>query len=198
MRLSRPCHRGNIPRTTERVRRRSGASPARPRVAGVLVLLLVVGAATMSVARLRAGSNKIRGCVNKQTKLVRIIPINKSCKANETFKTWNVKGRPGAAGAAGRPVPSAPPALEGERRARGCHGCDGADRPRRHRRLRRRSRRHRCDGADRFDRPVGLITAVTIVSNASAANSLDKSVTATCTGGMKVRGGGYVIPGRWT
>ncbi len=66
-------------------------------IAVLAILAMVVGAtfASASVVRSnaeRAKKGKVKGCVDAQTRAVRIIPTGKSCKKGENAVVWNKKG----------------------------------------------------------------------------------------------------------
>ncbi len=48
----------------------------------------------------------VHACVNKATRVVRVIPAGKTCRRNEWPRNWDIRG---AAGATGLPDPPAPP-----------------------------------------------------------------------------------------
>ena len=64
---------------------------------------LIAGATFASASVMRrntreaamAKSNKVKGCVDKQTRAVRIIPMSKNCKKGEVTYVWNKKGKKG-------------------------------------------------------------------------------------------------------
>src|SRR4051812_14026158 len=81
-------------------------------IAVIAVLGLIAGATFASASVMRqharegamAKSNKVKGCVDKQTRAVRIIPTSKNCKKGEVTYVWNKKGKkgdPGVDGATG-------------------------------------------------------------------------------------------------
>ena len=106
-------------------------------IAVIAILGLIAGATFASASVMRrntreaamAKSNKVKGCVDKQTRAVRIIPMSKNCKKGEVTYVWNKKGKKGDPGATG------------------CHRRAGRDR--RHRRCGRRHGRYRRDRPDR-------------------------------------------------
>ena len=73
-------------------------------IAAVLSAALVAVGVGMAFAAVPAG--QIRGCVNNQTKLVRI--VSTACKANETKKQWNQQGPAGPQGPQGPQGPEGP------------------------------------------------------------------------------------------
>ena len=108
-------------------------------IAVIAILGLIAGATFASASVMRrntreaamAKSNKVKGCVDKQTRAVRIIPMSKNCKKGEVTYVWNKKGKkgdPGATGSTGaQGVTGATGAAGGATGATGATGLTGAD-----------------------------------------------------------------------
>ncbi len=123
----------------------------------ILGATMASASALGSSARRATSNNKIKGCVNKKTRAVRIITTSKNCKKTELTVVWNKKGSKGS--------PWDEPVLDGRDRRRPaadrghrtcgrthrrgrpdrCHGregCHGRD---------RRERRDRCERCERLN-----------------------------------------------
>ncbi|MGH8583114.1 MAG: SUMF1/EgtB/PvdO family nonheme iron enzyme [Gammaproteobacteria bacterium] len=74
----------------------------------------------------------VHGCVNKVTKLARIVRANAACKRGETARHWSITGPPGPIGAAGPQGPAGSPDTPDQVRDKfytgtACVGNDVAD-----------------------------------------------------------------------
>jgi collagen triple helix repeat protein len=108
---------------TGTVRRRASAGAA-----ALLGMLLVVGVATLAVAKTDGDDTVIRACVKSDTPgngQVRIASAAESCRSNETAIQWNVTGPPGPAGPAGPAGPQGPAGPAGSQGPKGDDGPQG-------------------------------------------------------------------------
>lgn len=94
---------------------------ARAVAAGVLLVLLV---GSIGIATANHEPGVIHACVNKKTKLVRIVRTG-TCHDGERQRQWNVAGVQGSPGPAGSPGAAGPAGPEGPAGAQGVQGSPG-------------------------------------------------------------------------
>jgi hypothetical protein len=182
--------------------------------------LIVATLATTAAFAHGGDRSKVHACINKETRRVRIVGPNKPCKAGERARHWAIRGPAGPAGADGAdgadgatgPTgpsggPTGPTGATGatgpmgETGPAGADGADGATGP---------TGPSGAtgpmgptgpagdDGADGATGPIGptgpsgSVGSLTIVTQTSASTSVDKTITATCTGGTQAIGGGFL------
>jgi Collagen triple helix repeat (20 copies) len=173
---------------------------AKAGAAGLVGLLLVVGVATLAVAKTNGDDTVIHACVKSDTPgngQVRIVPATEACKSNETAIQWNVTGPPGPAGPqgpAGSPGPqgpkgedgaegpAGPPGPAGPQGDTGPQGPQGPDGP---------------QGPEGPQGPAGPgLTDLQVVEQLSDLNSEEtKVVLALCPAGSQAIGGGASVGG---
>ena len=83
------------------------------RTAVIAVSLLLAGGAPETVFAHGGDTSVIHGCVNKDTKFVRIVKATDTCKSNEVAVDWNSQGLAGPAGPTGSRGPTGPAGADG-------------------------------------------------------------------------------------
>jgi hypothetical protein len=91
--------------------------------AGVLVGALVTGGGVVS-ANASAKTKTIYACMNKKTRLIRIVGVTTKCKSTESKMWWNQRGPAGSDGRDGLP------GMAGSSGTKGAKGDDGERGPR--------------------------------------------------------------------
>jgi hypothetical protein len=109
---------------------------ARRAVLAALPLTLAAGVAFAAEPGARTPTSAvINACINKKTRLVRIVPASGSCKRGESVLAWNAqgpaggRGANGSAGAAGPAGPAGPAGAQGDRGPAGAAGAPGPQGP---------------------------------------------------------------------
>lgn len=98
--------------------RKTGAA-ARLATGGVGGLVLL--ASLVGIAGAHGGDrSSIHACIDRESRAVRIVPPNKSCRSGEIARRWLIQGPTGPAGAMGPPGPA------GSQGAQGMQGAPGA------------------------------------------------------------------------
>jgi hypothetical protein len=95
-------------------------------VTAIATLFVIAGAAVVGAHG--GDTSKIHGCINKETKYIRVVGVNDNCKSGETAIDWNItgpQGLQGPAGPAGSAGPKGPPGSQGPVGPEGPQGLAG-------------------------------------------------------------------------
>jgi Collagen triple helix repeat (20 copies). len=93
--------------------------------AGVLIGSMAAGGAALAAGESNTAPKVIYACVNKTTRLVRIVNATTKCKPTEVKTWWNRQGPAGPAGSPGTTGPTGPAGPRGEKGDTGPQGPQG-------------------------------------------------------------------------